>query len=375
MRRVISAALFPLNDGFILISVVRDGNSARLKTELELCLHFALAPKGAGVCFGCVANLTICLYTVDITWRDGGIMYNDLFTIGRLTIHGYGLMIGIGVVCAVLVAQFRAKKKGLSTDSLYSIVLLALIFGFLGAKVLFCIVELKAILANPVLILSGDGFVLYGGILGGIAAVMLYCRAKKLSFLRYFDLAAPSIALAQGFGRIGCFLAGCCYGRQTDSPFCIVFHNSQYAPNGVKLIPTQLISSAGDFLIALVLLLYARRDRKRGKTGGLYLILYSVGRSAVEILRADYRGAVGPLSTSQFISIFTLALGILLFATDLFRKGKKAPAADADGTEDVGDGGAVDEPESDESIGAEAQAGTPDAEQPADTDGADDMKP
>ncbi len=277
-------------------------------------------------------------------------MHNDILTIGSFTIHGYGLMIGIGVVCAVLLAQFRAKKKGLNPDTLYSIVLLALIFGFIGAKLLFCIVEIKSILANPLLILSGDGFVLYGGIIGGIAAVMIYCKIKKISFLQYFDLAAPSIALAQGFGRIGCFLAGCCYGRETDSSFCIIFQNSQYAPNGVRLIPTQLISSAGDFLIALVLLLYARGDRKRGKTGGLYLILYSIGRFSVEFLRADYRGAVGPLSTSQFISIFILVLGILLFATNLFTKRSREVIEDE--TSDV------DETKPDSSGDSDGETGT-----------------
>ena len=256
-------------------------------------------------------------------------MYNDLFTIGGLTVHGYGLMIAVGVVFAIVVAQLRAKRKGLSVDILYSIALLALIFGFVGAKLLFCIVELKAVIADPLLILSGDGFVLYGGIIGGVASVMIYCRVKKVSFLRYFDLAAPSIALAQGFGRIGCFLAGCCYGRETDSAFCIVFNNSQYAPNGVQLIPTQLLSSAGNFFIAFILLLYARGDRKAGKTGGLYLILYSIIRSAVELLRADYRGSVGPLSTSQFISIFTLLLGVLLFFTDVLA-GRRPAAADTD---------------------------------------------
>ena len=279
-------------------------------------------------------------------------MHNDILTIGSFTIHGYGLMIGIGVVCAVLLAQFRAKKKGLNPDTLYSIVLLALIFGFIGAKLLFCIVEIKSILANPLLILSGDGFVLYGGIIGGIAAVMIYCKIKKISFLQYFDLAAPSIALAQGFGRIGCFLAGCCYGRETDSSFCIIFQNSQYAPNGVRLIPTQLISSAGDFLIALVLLLYARGDRKRGKTGGLYLILYSIGRFSVEFLRADYRGAVGPLSTSQFISIFILVLGILLFATNLFTKRSRevieAETSDVDETKPDSSGDSAGETGTDE---------------------------
>ena len=288
-------------------------------------------------------------------------MYNDILTIGNITIHGYGLMIGIGVVCAVLLAQFRAKKKGLSVDMLYSIVLLALIFGFVGAKLLFCIVELKAVIANPRIIISGDGFVLYGGIIGGIAAVIIYCRVKKVSFLSFFDLAAPSIAVAQGFGRIGCFLAGCCYGRETDSWFCITFQNSLYAPNGVKLLPTQLISSIGDFMIALVLLLYARSDRKRGKTGGLYLILYSVGRFAVEFLRADYRGTIGPLSTSQFISIIILLLGILLFATNIFTKRKVSKPDNGDEADDSDGTQTLDAPDSD--------TDTPDTDDPDKTIG------
>lgn len=256
-------------------------------------------------------------------------MYNDILKIGGLTIHGYGLMIGLGVVCAIFLAEYRAKKRGLNRDQLFSIFLLVLIFGFVGAKLLYCIVELNAILAHPILIVSGDGFVVYGGIIGGITAVFVYCHVKKTSFLTYFDLLVPSVALAQGFGRLGCFLAGCCYGRETESPFSIMFQNSLYAPNGIKLLPTQLIMSGGDFLIAVILLLYAKKDRKKGKTTGLYLILYSIGRFAVEFLRNDYRGAVGFLSTSQFISIFTLLLGVLLFASNLFYK----PKHSADNTE------------------------------------------
>ena len=291
-------------------------------------------------------------------------MYNDILTIGRFTIHGYGLMIGIGVICAILVAQLRAKRKGLSPDVLYSIALLALIFGFIGAKLLFCIVEIKAVIANPMMILSGNGFILYGGIIGGISAVMIYCRVKKISFLQYFDLAAPSIALAQGFGRIGCFLAGCCYGRETTSSFCVVFQNSQYAPNGVKLIPTQLISSGGDFLIALILVLYARKDQKIGKTGGLYLILYSIGRAAVEILRADYRGSVGPLSTSQFISIFILILGVLLFFSNIFAGTKKVSA----GTKKVSAGAGESESADEAAATAESENSIPAAEMESETE-------
>lgn len=246
-------------------------------------------------------------------------MYNDILTIGPVTIHGYGLMIGIGILVAFLVAGKRAKNRGLSEDSVYSLGLCAVLFGMLGAKILFCIVNFKEFLANPRSFFSLNGFVVYGGIIGGILAAMVYCKIKKLKFLEYFDLVMPSVALAQGFGRIGCFLAGCCYGKETDSVFGIVFHNSKFAPNGVKLIPTQLISSAGNFLIALFLILYARKERKSGEVGAWYLILYSAGRFGVEFLRNDYRGEVfGILSTSQFISIFTFALGIILLI--LFRK-------------------------------------------------------
>lgn len=259
-------------------------------------------------------------------------MYNDIIKIGGLTIHGYGLMIGLGVLCALFLAEYRAKKRGFSSDQVLNIFLLVLISGFIGAKLLFCLVEIKAVIANPGLILSGDGFVIYGGIIGGIAAVIIYCRVKKTSFLAYLDLLVPSVALAQGFGRIGCFLAGCCYGRETDSAFCIVFQNSLYAPNGVGLLPTQLMMSAGNFLIAVILLLYAKKDRKKGGTGGLYLILYSAGRFVIEFFRNDYRGSIGFLSTSQFISIFTLVLGILLFATKLFIKEKPQAAVSEEET-------------------------------------------
>ena len=136
---------------------------------------------------------------------------------------------------------------------------------------------------------------------------------EYLSFIKYFDIVLPSVAIAQACGRIGCFLAGCCYGRETDSFIGITFHNSDFAPNGVPLYPTQLFSSAGCFIIAFVLFAYLKKDRKPGSTGALYLIMYSIGRSVIEIFRNDYRGAIGVLSTSQFISIFILALGIIIY--------------------------------------------------------------
>ncbi len=252
-------------------------------------------------------------------------MYNELIKIGPVTVYGYGFMIAVGILCALWMTARRAKKREADIDIVYSLALIALLFGFVGAKVLFCIVEFKRILANPMEIFSGSGFVVYGGIIGGTAAVLLYCRKKRVRFLPYFDLIAPSVAVAQGFGRIGCFLAGCCYGRETDSLFGIVFHDSPVAPNGVRLIPTQLIMSAGNFLIAALLILYAKKPRAAGKVGALYLIMYSIGRFGVEFLRNDYRGSVGVLSTSQLIALFIFILGTaILFKDKLFRKKQNA---------------------------------------------------
>ena len=123
----------------------------------------------------------------------------------------------------------------------------------------------------------------------------------------------PSVALAQGFGRIGCFLAGCCYGKETESVFSVIFQNSEYAPNHVALIPTQLYSGGLDFLHFLLLLLIARNKKEDGQVTACYLIFYSIGRFVIEFFRGDIiRGSVGILSTSQFISIFTGIAGIVL---------------------------------------------------------------
>ena len=205
-------------------------------------------------------------------------MYNDLFSIGPFTVHGYGLMIAIGVLAALFIAEARAKKRDMNADVLYPLTLVCVVFGFASAKVLFCIVEWRQFIKNPLQLLTGNGFVVYGGIIGGVLAAFLYCRLKKLNFWDYFDIVLPSVAVAQGFGRIGCFLAGCCYGRETDSFLGIAFTHSDYAPNGVKLLPTQLFSAAGMFLIAGFLFWYAKKERKKGQVGALYLVLYSIGR-------------------------------------------------------------------------------------------------
>jgi len=237
---------------------------------------------------------------------------NELFSIGPVTIYGYGLMIGLGVLFCILMGMQRAKKHGLKEEAVIDIAIYGLIIGFLGAKFLYVIVEWEAFLKNPMSVLGTEGFVVYGGISAGVIAAIVYCKIKKLKFLEYFDLLSASIALAQGFGRIGCFLAGCCYGRETDSCLGVVFPAGSIAPAGVKVLPTQLFSSAGDFAIMAFLLWHYKRRKYVGDTGFLYMLLYGIGRFFIEMLRNDNRGAVGALSTSQFISIFIVTAALLL---------------------------------------------------------------
>lgn len=240
-------------------------------------------------------------------------MKNELFSIGPFHVHGYGLMIGIGIIVAFAVAVKRAEKKGLDGDLVFNAGFFGLIGGIIGAKLMFYLTELPAILKDPSMLLDfANGFVVYGGIIGGILTAYVYCRVKKMEFLPVIDLVVPSIALAQGFGRIGCFLAGCCYGRPTEAWYGVTFPQGGLAPAGVPLIPTQLLSSAGDFLLGILLILLARKQKNRGWITGVYFLLYAVGRFLVEMLRDDPRGNVGILSTSQFIALFMAAAGILL---------------------------------------------------------------
>lgn len=272
---------------------------------------------------------------------------NELLQIGPFTVYGYGLMIAIGVIVAYSVGEYRAKKQGLNVDELFWITISCLVGGILGAKLLFYIVEIKAIIADPSILLDiTHGFVVYGGIIGGIGVGYLYCKIRKLEFLRYFDLVMPSIAIAQGFGRVGCMFAGCCYGKETDSWFHVIYQTSDFAPNGVALIPTQLIMALLNFAHFFILAFLAKKVIKHsGQVAGCYLIFYSIGRFFLEYLRNDPRGEVKMLSTSQFISLFILAAGVGTILLCGYLGKKRAAAVESEPAETV-----VEEPAAEETM-------------------------
>lgn len=253
----------------------------------------------------------------------------DLFSIGRFTVHGYGLMIGLGFLAAVFVGSYLAKKSGLSDNDFVNMAMFVLIIGFLGGKLLHVIVEFRAFLSDPLSVLGSEGFVVYGGIITGIATIFVYCRIKKLDFMSYIDLFAASVPINQALGRIGCLLAGCCYGKETTSRFSLVFPERCCAPANVPLLPTQPVMAAGNFVIFVVLVALWLKgyNKKKGLLTSLYLIMYSIGRFFIEFLRDDERGSVGALSTSQFISLFIFAAGAVLLYF-VISKDKRASVAE-----------------------------------------------
>ena len=238
-------------------------------------------------------------------------MFNDWFSIGPLTVHGYGVMIAVSILAASWLATKLCKEYKLDYENIDSFIIFVIVIGYAFSKLTYCLTVFDQFLSDPLSVLGSGGWVVYGGILGGLLAALIWCKWKKWKFMDYFQVLMPCVSLAQGFGRIGCFFAGCCGGAVTDAWYGIQFPASSLAwTTTQKIIPTQLLSSAGDFLIFAFLMYNLKKGKHPEDTGAWYLILYSVGRFLVEFLRGDLiRGGIGPFSTSQFISLFVVVLG------------------------------------------------------------------
>ena len=244
-------------------------------------------------------------------------MHNELFTIGNHTVTGYGLCLALAIIAAYFTTEIGIRYYKLNIDIALPMVASAVIPGFIGAKLLYLIQNLKEIIENPSILGNSivDGYVIYGGIIVAIPSVYICLKIKKVDILQYMDIGIASIAIAQCIGRIGCFMAGCCYGKYiADSHwYTITYTNSKYAVNNVELFPIQIVMSILDLINFIILCIHNKKSKIKGATLTLYMITYGIGRFIIEFFRGDIdRGTVGILTTSQFISIFVAIIGILL---------------------------------------------------------------
>jgi len=241
-------------------------------------------------------------------------LYPVLFKLGPFTIYTYGLMIAIGCLVGFFYIQRETKRRGFNIDKIKSLFLWVLISGFVGGRLFYIFVEWERFLNEPLrTIFSRGGFVFYGGFILAFGIGIWQMRRKSLNIWKTADIFAPGIAIAHAISRIGCFLNGCCYGRPTDSWLGVSFPPESPAGFvGKPLIPIQLFSSLNLFIIFAILLILRRYKKFDGQLFWLYVLLYGVTRSIIEIFRGDPRGQIWMFSTSQFIGIIFAILALIM---------------------------------------------------------------
>lgn len=251
----------------------------------------------------------------------------DIF--GLIQIPTYSAAFMVGFLLLIILArkispEYHVDKHDVTYASIY-----AAIGILIGSKIFYFLTKLPYIVKNftvftalwnksPLAAVNYcfGGLVFYGGLIGAVLGAYIYCRQYKLSFLPFLDIFPPLIPLAHGFGRLGCFLSGCCYGIEYHGFGSVQFPYNELAPelSAVPRVPVQLIEACANFIMFIILYAIQRRKcTKPGQLMGIYLLYYTVVRYLLELLRGDViRGKIGIFSTSQLISLLLVPIAIIL---------------------------------------------------------------
>ncbi|MHB1415309.1 MAG: prolipoprotein diacylglyceryl transferase [Chloroflexota bacterium] len=238
-----------------------------------------------------------------------------IFSVGPFSLHWYGLAIGAGIAVGFYVALREARRRGIDEDEIYSLGLWAVVAAFVGARLFHVADHWGYYQANPgaILAIQNGGLAIYGGIIGGAVAALLYAIRHRLSFPRIADVAAPALILGQAIGRVGCTITGDAVGGPTNLPWGFVYTNPHaMAPSlGVAYHPAQLYEMLWDLLVFAFL--WRARDRLRpdGMLFLSYLSLYSVGKFAITFSRQEAVLFLG-LQEAQIVALLVLAFSLPL---------------------------------------------------------------
>lgn len=260
-------------------------------------------------------------------------MYPTISVGGFFEIPLYGIMFLAGVVFAVLMGRRMGPKVNISKEDVLYGTVYALIGILVGAKAVYFITKIPSLISVLSVVRTSfgkdagatllylvnylfGGYVYYGGLIGAMTGVYWYCRRYNVKFASFMDVFAPLIPFVHGMGRIGCFLAGCCYGREYHGFGSVQFPENKLIPalDDVPRVPVQLMEAGLNLIFfGIMMYLFRKKDIRGGKLLGIYMLYYSVARFALELLRGDkIRGSVGIFSTSQLISVILIPIGIFL---------------------------------------------------------------
>jgi phosphatidylglycerol---prolipoprotein diacylglyceryl transferase len=252
-------------------------------------------------------------------------VFPRLFHIGNFSLPTYGLLVSIGVLVGLWISVRNSEKQGINPEHAWNFGILVVLCGILGAKILYIVNEWSYYTAHPREIFSFTtlqaGGVFSGGLIGAFAAAAWYIHKNHMPTLRTCDAFAPGLALGHAIGRVGCFAAGCCWGKPTDHFWGVTFSNPLAntwtgTPLGHALEPTQLFESAVELANFFILMWMLRRKKFDGQVFGAYLFLYGIARYFLEFIRDDPgRGSVfgGIMTGTQLISIGLVLTGGLIW--------------------------------------------------------------
>lgn len=247
-------------------------------------------------------------------------MYPILFKLGPITIYTVGVLHALAIAVAVWWAYRHTQKAGIDPKQFLDLAVIIIVWAVIGARVFSILFDgsLSGYLRNPhkMLMVWEGGFTFYGGFIFGLAAGVWYVQKHKWNSWKVADLMAPALALGLTVGRLGCFFSGDSFGKPTNLPWAVTF-SSPYsaAPTGIPLHPTQIYSVITNFIVFGILLWWQKRQKFQGELFLIFMMLYAVTRSFVEVFRNDPRGVYlnGLISTSQIISILVAGAAVWLY--------------------------------------------------------------
>lgn len=263
------------------------------------------------------------------------------FELGPLDVRWYGIFVALGFFLGFSFVSWLGPKRGIEREDVADFVLWGMLGGLFGARAFYVVQNWSQFAAAPLEMIRIDhgGLVYYGGLFGACLAVIVTCRVKKLPVWTVGDLLVLALPLGHAVGRIGCFLNGCCFGWPYNGPCAVEYPPATgvlqvqkaaglaelHAHEALAVFPVQLVAALMNLALFGVLLLIAPRLARRGQLVGAYLVLYGVGRFAVEFGRGDYVQRVGIFTPAQVFCFFVAPAGVALF----FALGKYGDARQA----------------------------------------------
>jgi phosphatidylglycerol---prolipoprotein diacylglyceryl transferase len=264
-----------------------------------------------------------------------------LFHIGWLPVYSYGVLVAAGVLLGLSYARREAPRLGLKPDYVWNLGIYMVLVALVVAKIWLVLSSWDYYRENPREIFSmtvlQSGGTFYGGVLGAMMTIIIYTYVKKIPILPLLDTFAFAVPLGHSIGRLGCFAAGCCYGKPTNVAWAVTFKSElaeQLAgtPLHVPLHPTQLYESAVEFLNFLVIVWLAKRQRFTGQLVGTYFLLYGFERGTIEFFRGDPGRTLlfhNSVSLMQLTSIALILTGAFLWWRGLRGAAPMAPVSTA----------------------------------------------